>query len=861
MRVYLNLLAAILLFFISPPAHAQETSGPKDISPSDWSSIRAAYEANRHAAVRDEALPGHYHARNPGQQWLTSFDGRGFTTTPDDGSWSWGLDLVSYGRPGEQQTVNGSACITARSSRIEYEWNQSLTEWYINDQRGFEHGYTLHHRPTCTPGDNNNHLHFTLAVRGDLIPRISETGRDVTFTTASSATVLTYNDLKVFDAEGVHLAASFQALSSHNGQHSLLLTIDDTNARYPLTIDPVAQRAYLKASNTGANDFFGASVAIYENTAVVGAPGEDCNATGINGIQTNDLALSSGAVYIFTRSAVGSAWTQQAYIKASNTGTGDVFGSSVAIFQNTVVVGAWKEDSNATGINGNQMDNSLPDSGAAYIFIRNPGGTTWTQQAYLKASNSDALDQFGYSVAITGDTVVIGANRESSDAIGINGDQANNNANESGAAYIFVRPTGGTTWTQQAYIKASNTGTGDYFGKAVAISGNTVVVGASGESSNATGINGLQSDNTATASGAAYIFTRMPVTLAWSQQAYIKASNTDAFDFFGFSVAIAADTVIIGAYGEDSNSTGINGNQTRNNLSAAGAAYIFVRDPSNSSWNQQAYLKASNSGLEDFFGYAVSISNDMVLVGAPRESSNATGINGNQANNSATSAGAAYTFVRAPSSTLWTQQSYLKASNTTPSATYGEAVALWADTMLVGASGDKSNATGVNGNQLDTSAPFSGASYVYLVPLLPPTNIQANPATVCPGDSTTLSVTSPGPGIVIDWYKDACGSNFIATGNPINVTPTQATTIYYARARRLSNGNTSDTCTFAVVSVEECAPPCSSDYNQNGGVDGADVEAFFIDWEAGNLAADVNQDGGIDSSDIAVFFTQWEMGC
>ncbi len=330
---------------------------------------------------------------------------------------------------------------------------------------------------------------------------------------------------------------------------------------------------------------------------------------------------------------------QQAYLKASNTEQGDAFGDafgwSVAVSGDTVVVGTYVESSNATGVDGDQSDNSAPFAGAVYVFIRN--GTNWTQQAYLKASNTEAGDRFGFSVAVSGDTLVVGASSEDSGATGVDGDQSDNSAPSSGAAYVFVRS--GTTWSQQAYLKASNTDAGDNFGR-VAISGDTVVVGASGESSNATGANGNQSDNSAPSSGAAYVFMRSGTT--WSEQAYLKASNTDAGDFFGSSVAISGDTVVVGAYFEDSNATGVNGDQSNNSGTNSGAAYVFVRTGTN--WSQPAYLKASNTDTDDHFSLSVAISGDAVVVGAPDEASNSTGVNGNQSNNSASHSGAAYIF-------------------------------------------------------------------------------------------------------------------------------------------------------------------------------------------------------------------------
>src|SRR5262249_9768585 len=159
----------------------------------------------------------------------------------------------------------------------------------------------------------------------------------------------------------------------------------------------------------------------------------------------------------------------QAYIKASNTDAGDDFGATVAASGDTLVVGAPREDSHATGINGDQGDNSAPDSGAVFVFVRN--GSTWSQQAYLKASNPDYGDLFGSTVDISGDTIVVGAAGEASAATGVNGNASDNSLPGAGAAYVFVRT--GTAWSQQAYLKPSNH---DFsvFGKAVTVSGNVI---------------------------------------------------------------------------------------------------------------------------------------------------------------------------------------------------------------------------------------------------------------------------------------------------------------------------------------------------------------------------------------------------
>ena len=332
---------------------------------------------------------------------------------------------------------------------------------------------------------------------------------------------------------------------------------------------------------------------------------------------------------------------QQAYVKASNTGSGDQFGMAVAISGDTMVVGAPLEDSSASGVNGNQNNNTALDSGAVCIFVRT--GTNWVQQAYQKASNPANGNWFGFSVAISGDTVLGGSIYESSSARGVNGNQNDSSAYWAGAAYVFVR--NGTNWSQQAYLKASNTTTAlvfPQFGFSVAVSGDTAVVGAIGEPSSSTGVNGDESDQSAYMAGAAYVFVRNGST--WTQQAYLKASNTDARDMFGSSVAIAGETVVVGAPEESSNATGVNGDGSNNSAADSGAAYVFVRNGID--WTQQAYLKASNTDRADEFGSWVSLSDDTLVVGAIAESSSATGVNGDQTNNSVSRSGASYVFVR-----------------------------------------------------------------------------------------------------------------------------------------------------------------------------------------------------------------------
>lgn len=422
---------------------------------------------------------------------------------------------------------------------------------------------------------------------------------------------------------------------------------------------PIAQQAYLKALGGGANDRFGCSVAVSGDTAVVGANYEAGSATGVNGTP-DGAATRSGAAYVFVRS--GTAWVQQAYLKASQVNANDEFGWSVAVSGDTAVIGAFREDSSTTGVNSTPNETAR-DSGAAYVFVRH--GINWSQQAYLKASQVTVGGSFGKVVAVAGDTVVVGAPGELA--------VENGAPPVTGAAYVFVRS--GTTWTHQACLKGHEVGAGDQFGTAVAINRDTVVVGASEDDSSTTGVNGARND-AARDAGAAYVFVRSGTN--WTQQAYLKASQVTAGDKFGVSVAVSGDTAAVGAFWEDSSSTGVN---SAPNESAAdsGAAYVFVRRGTN--WAQQAYLKASQVTASDHFGRSVTVSGDTVVVGAPFEDSGSAGFNG-VPDESAASAGAAYVFVRR--GTSWFEHTYLKAPKVKAGHEFGYDVSVSGNTLVLG---------------------------------------------------------------------------------------------------------------------------------------------------------------------------------
>ncbi|MEO8064501.1 MAG: integrin [Pseudomonadota bacterium] len=462
---------------------------------------------------------------------------------------------------------------------------------------------------------------------------------------------------------------------------------------------------YVKASNTASDDRFGQAVAMSRdgNTLAVGSYLDD---------GPGDATADAGAVYVYNRDASGT-WSQRAYLTASNADADDYFGRTLDISADgaTLLVGAQAEDSFATGVNGNSLDNTVSAAGAAYVFVRTNAG--WTQQAYLKAFNTEAYDSFGRDVTLSddGSLAVIGALGEDGSADGING-LPNNLAANAGAAYVFART--GTDWVQEAYIKSSRSGSNQYFGTQVAIDsdGTRLVVSAPGEGSGATGVDGPQNSNTHPNSGAAYVFVRTGGV--WAQEAYLKASRAHVDLEFGSRLAISGSggTIAIGAMLEDGGSTGANGNQDLLTQEDSGAVYVFQR--SGTEWTQQAYLKAANTGAEDYFGSALALNSNgsQLAIGAQGEDSFTAGINGNALDNSGIEVGAAYVFVR--TNGAWAQQSYLKPLHPENVLQSGLALDMsGAGTTLAVGMFDSSAATGVGGNPLDASMPLAGAVLLY----------------------------------------------------------------------------------------------------------------------------------------------------
>ena len=408
---------------------------------------------------------------------------------------------------------------------------------------------------------------------------------------------------------------------------------------------------YIKASNTGASDAFGHSVALSADglTLAVGAIWEASAAFDGGVVQSDDSAPGAGAVYVFNRT--GWMWTQQAFLKARSRDARDYFGVSVALSADgdTLAVGAYEEDSSARGVDGDQSSNATPGAGAAYVFTRS--GETWAEQAYLKASNAGAHDYFGYSVALSpgGDTLAVGAYGEDSSAKGVGGDQANDDSENSGAAYVFIRTR--ATWTQQAYLKASDASFHGYFGDAVALSrdGSLLAVGAPG-------------------AGTIHLFNS--TAAGWVQEATIKSSSSGVSDGLGRTVALSQQGSTLAAV-------------------ASGGAYddVYVFGRADTGWVKQ-------QRITDAMSAALSSDGAMLAVGKVKE-------------------GIVSVFTR--TDTAWSQQEPIEAYGRDAGSAFGFSLAFSADggTLSIGAPGEGSGARGVGGDPDNDDQSGSGAVFLF----------------------------------------------------------------------------------------------------------------------------------------------------
>jgi hypothetical protein len=599
-----------------------------------------------------------------------------------------------------------SASPLATANRVEYV-RGSLTEWYVNGPIGVEQGFTLASAPARSGAGP---LTLALSVGGSFQPVLDDGGLGISL--HGEHVTLFYNGLSAVDAAGRELPARLELSGG-----SLLVRVDDADAVYPIVIDPVFS-AKLTASDGLAADQLGFSVAISGDTIVAGAPTDD---VGVN--------LDQGSAYVFVKPA--GAWanaTQVAKLVASDGAANDQFGFSVAISGNTIVVGARLDDTVAA------------DRGSAYVFVKPGAGWsgTLTQTAKLLGSDGLASDQLGFSVAVSGTTVVAGAPVDDTGA-----------ATNRGSAYVWVQPGAGWAGTlnQTSKLFASDGLLGDLLGWSVGVSGDTVVAGANGDD---VGANADQ--------GSAYVFVKPGA--GWPaiavENAKLLASDGAAGDLFGGTsttgtgIAIDGSTVVVGASFDD---VGANTDQ--------GSAYVFVKP--GAGWagtlNQSAKLIASDGAASDFFGFAVSVSGNRVVAGAPLDDVTAA------------DQGSAYVHIRpfAGWSGTVTELSKHTASDAAASDTLGVSVGISNGVIVAGANADDIGA------MLNRGSAYVGVSS----PAVPTvTKTPTPPSLPEPGGTVNfgVSITNPASSqepvtvsqMVDTVYGNLNGQGTCATGATLN---------------------------------------------------------------------------------------------
>ena len=547
------------------------------------------------------------------------------------------------------------------------------SEWYVNGPAGLEQGFTIPIRPDG-PGSER----LVIALAGSGLEPVAGEEEVLSLVRPDGSEAFRYGGLAAWDADSKALPVQM-ILSGRQ----VLLKVDDRDARYPVTVDPVFQSTRLTSDDGAASDEFGNSVALSSDgtTALVGARGKS--------VGTN---TRQGAVYVFTRT--GAVWSQQARLILSDGAAGEGFGFSVALSSDgsTALIGTYGRDV--------PSGPATLKEGAAYVYTRS--GQTWSQQARLP--HSSLQDAFGWSVAVSGDgnTALVGAASTNGTQVGL----------YHGAAYIFTRS--GQTWNQQSVLMDPDPVAQEWFGWSVVLSsdGATALIGAPSFGDPFLGIN--------SGPGATHVFTRTGVT--WNWQSRLTASDGVVGDSFGYYVSLAADgnTSLIGA---PYKTIGANTGQ--------GASYAFIR--TGVTWSQQARLIANDGAVSDGFGSpALSADGNTALIGTSGKfytytrsgtiwtqqsrtdivlggpvtisADGATSLVGARTTTIGTNSlqGAAYVFTR--SGNNWNQQAQLTSNDGAASDGFGNSVAISADgsTILVGAFG---KAVGTNTRQ--------GAVYIF----------------------------------------------------------------------------------------------------------------------------------------------------
>jgi len=610
-------------------------------------------EAAVYHAMPADGVAG-FSVTNPAQGFEAELTASGFMVSA--GQARWGLSLEGWGCPEGVQRV-APAVPAASANRVELR-RGALVEWYENGPLGLQHGYTVEAPPAgCGAGEP---IRLVLAPVGELGVEVNHDRRGLSILGEDGRAVLRYRGLVAFDAGGQELPAALQLRGDR------VVVEVAAGGLYPVVVDPFVEVAKLTASDGAFDDRLGFSVAVSGDTVVVGADG-----AAVGG---ND---SQGAAYVFVEPVGG--WlsgTEAAKLAASGGAAFDHLGFSVAVSGDTVVAGAFDENAS---------------SGAAYVFVKPTGGwVSATETGKLIASDAAPDDQLGFFVAISGGTIVVGARRD------------DDNGTDSGSAYVFVEPASGwgSLALETAKLTASDGAADDEFGGSVAVSGDTAVMGAYFDD---VGANVDQ--------GSAYVFVE-PVGgwVSGTETAKLTASDGAADDRAGRSVAVSGDIVVVGAFTDD---IGVNVDQ--------GSAYVFVKPVGGwVSGTEAAKLAASDGAADDLFGNSTAVFGTTIVVGAPLD------------DDSGSASGSAYVFVEPVGGWVsGTETAKITAADDAAGDQFGFAVAASGNVLLVGAFRDDDNGTD------------SGSAYVFLQTGadLSITKDDGQAAAV-PGSSVVYSVTA-----------------------------------------------------------------------------------------------------------------------
>ena len=592
-KSYVCSLAAIAgaaFTLMSPPTFAEtsQKSGHTNLQTNNAALKMAYFDTLAKESDSTYKLDKAGCAENRAHDFRACFDKSGVHITGDKSAIS--MHIQSFGREG---SLSSTKAITPEihGNQVQYHY-AGLTEWYKNLSLGLEQGFTI---KTAPKGKGQ----IKLTLQSNIKP---EQIGDNAFRLGK----LLYKDLLVVDAKGKSLPAQIVA---EGGNLSIL--VNDKNAAYPIIIDPWFQQAKLTPDDGEINDKFGFAVSIFKDRAIIGSPEAD-----ISGVS------NQGAAYIFIKKEDG--WTKEAKITANDGRPDDLFGVSVDLYGDIAIVGA-----------KGAYPNGQLKRGSAYVFERVNG--QWAQQAILIGDDSTSFDEFGSSVALYGDTAIVGA-----ESATVSGNFAQ------GAAYVFIK--NGSSWVQQAKLVSSDGASSDRFGKSIDLYKDFAIVGAH-----------LASVGDERLQGTAYIFKRN--NGAWEQEAKLIANDGASGDTFGTSVSIFGESALIGAPGHKIN--------TETKEEGKGAAYLFVRN--NNEWIQQAKFTAPNSSPGDQFGISVKLFGGEALIGAPQQSI---------AEN--TKQGAAYLFARDANGT-WSLKSKLTADDATEFDQFGSALDMSGSQMIINA--------------------------------------------------------------------------------------------------------------------------------------------------------------------------------